>query len=244
MTATPAAMRRLRQRSMPTWIAASSRSRRRPSARSSPPGWTERSRRGIRPPSASTATRRPRRSACRSGSSFRPTSGRNSATRSAHRSMPVRATLSRPSVSRKTAAGSTSCSMLSAITSTTGETIGIMKITRDLTPLKAAEDKFRLAVEILPERDDDERPRRHDRDGQQGDRTAVRLPREELIGRSIEDARARTAARPPHASARRLRPQPEAAPHGRQPRDDQERARTAPRSRSRWASRRSRAPRA
>jgi PAS domain S-box-containing protein len=40
--------------------------------------------------------------------------------------------------------------MLSPITSPTGETIGVINITRDLTPLKAAEDKFRLAVESCP----------------------------------------------------------------------------------------------
>jgi PAS domain S-box-containing protein len=76
--------------------------------------------------------------------------------------------------------------MVSGITSTTGETIGVMKITRDLTPLKAAEDKFRLAVESCPNG-----MMMSDRAG-----TIVMINkeierlfgyrREELIGRSIE----------------------------------------------------------
>ena len=40
--------------------------------------------------------------------------------------------------------------ILSAIKSLDGETIGIINVTRDITALKAAEDKFRLAVESCP----------------------------------------------------------------------------------------------
>ena len=77
--------------------------------------------------------------------------------------------------------------MSSAITSATGETIGIIKITRDLTPLKTAETKFRVAVESCP-------------NGMMMSDAAGTIVmvnneierlfgyhREELIGRSIED---------------------------------------------------------
>jgi PAS domain S-box-containing protein len=77
--------------------------------------------------------------------------------------------------------------MLSAITSPTGETIGVIKITRDLTPLKAAENKFRVAVESCPNG-----MMMSDRAGTivMVNKEIERLfgyRREELIGRSIED---------------------------------------------------------
>jgi PAS domain S-box-containing protein len=77
--------------------------------------------------------------------------------------------------------------MLSAITSPAGETIGIINITRDLTPLKAAERRFRLAVESCPNG-----MMMSDRAGTivMVNKEIERLfgcRREELIGRSIED---------------------------------------------------------
>jgi PAS domain S-box-containing protein len=77
--------------------------------------------------------------------------------------------------------------MLSPITSPTGETIGVVKITRDLTPLKAAEDRFRLAVESCPNG-----MMMSDRAGTivMVNKEIERLfgyRREEVIGRSIDD---------------------------------------------------------
>jgi PAS domain S-box-containing protein len=77
--------------------------------------------------------------------------------------------------------------MLSAITSATGETTGVITITRDMTPLKAAEDKFRLAVESCPNG-----MMMSDAAGKivMANKEIERLfgySREELIGRSIDD---------------------------------------------------------